>query len=73
MPFNEQQLLRDNMPYLLRALGLNSLGVYSADNLAAAAAARANVGDACPAAPIAVFAAAPPQAAAFGESALSAV
>lgn len=73
LPFDERQLLRDNKPYLLRALGLSSLQVHSASDLAVAAAAHANVGDAYPAAPIVVFAAAPPQAAPVGESVLAAV
>lgn len=60
LPFDEQQLLRDNRPYLLRALGLSSLNVHSASNLVAAAAVRANVGGAYPAAPVVVFAGAVP-------------
>ena len=71
LPFDEQQLLRDNMPYLLRALGISSLTVHSTDNLVgeAAPAAYANVGGAYPAAPVVVFAAAPPEAAAAAAAA----
>lgn len=69
LPFDEQQLLRNNTPYLLRSLDLSSLRVHSIDNLAAAAAVRVNVSGAYPAAPVVVFAAAPPEAAAAVEGA----
>jgi hypothetical protein len=60
LPFDEQQLLRDNTPYLLRALGISSLSIHAAGDAAAAAAAGADVAGAYPAAPVVVFSAAAP-------------
>lgn len=64
LPFDEQQLLRDNEPYLLRALNISSLAVRSASDAAAAAAAGADVAAAYPATPVVVFSAGAPGAAA---------
>jgi hypothetical protein len=64
LPFDEEQLLRDNMPYLLRALNIDSLAVHSTRDGAAAAAAGADVSGAYPATPVVVFTAGKPGAAA---------
>jgi len=72
LPFDEQQLLRDNTPYLLRALNIDSLAIHST---AAAAAAGVDVSAAYPATPVVAFKAAAPAAApaAAHEPALAAV
>jgi hypothetical protein len=64
LPFDERQLLLDNMPYLLRALNLESLAVHSTADAAAVAAAGADVSGAYPASPVVVFSGAAPGAAA---------
>ena len=64
LPFDEQQLLRDNMPYLLRSLGLTGISIHSTADAAAAAAAGADVGSAYPASPVVVLSAGKPAAAA---------
>lgn len=60
LPFDEQQLLRDNTPYLLRALNLGSLSIHSAADGGAAAAAKADLSSCYPAQPVVMFAAVAP-------------
>jgi leucyl-tRNA synthetase len=63
LPFDERQLLLDNKSYLLRALGLQELSVFSAGEPAAAAAAaavKADVSGACPGQPVMAFTAGDP-------------
>ncbi|GBF91226.1 hypothetical protein Rsub_03546 [Raphidocelis subcapitata] len=51
LPFDEAALLRANEAYLLRALGLEAVGVHSARDAAAAAAAGVDLAAAYPGAP----------------------
>ncbi|KAF8060524.1 leucine--tRNA ligase [Scenedesmus sp. PABB004] len=62
LPFDEAQLLRDNLSYLLRSLNLQELTVCSSsdpDAAAAAAAAGVALGGACPGQPAFHFSAGP--------------
>jgi hypothetical protein len=61
LPFDEAQLLRDNLPYLQRALQLQGLAISSTSDPAAVAAAQAagvDISVAVPGSPVVQFTAA---------------
>eukprot|EP00879_Flechtneria_rotunda_P020422 GHRR01021486.1.p1 GENE.GHRR01021486.1~~GHRR01021486.1.p1 ORF type:complete len:246 (+),score=120.66 GHRR01021486.1:1280-2017(+) len=58
LPFDEAQLLQDNLPYLLRSLNLDDLSVGDAADAGAAGQAKAagiNLSGACPGQPVILF------------------
>jgi hypothetical protein len=63
LPFDEEQLLKDNLEYLLRSLGLQGLTIGSTDAPGAVEAAQAagvGLSAACPGQPVTFFSAAGP-------------
>lgn len=56
LPFDEKQLLTENLPYLLRSLNLESLNVHStAEAAAVAPTSKMDLSQAHPGQPVTVF------------------